>query len=126
MKHSDTIRQRERFGLIVGDVDHGHPESLMQLADLELHLLAQLLVQSAQRLVHEDQLRLEHQRARHRDALLLAAGELGGSPFSEPTVTTTERFASGFSAESIPPEEPPASPVKLAEIWKPPRFRLCS
>ena len=48
----------------------------MQLADLELHLLAQLLVQSAQRLVHEDQLRLEHQSARHGDALLLAAGEL--------------------------------------------------
>ena len=48
----------------------------MQAPDLELHLLAQLLVERAERLVHQHELRLEHQRARDRDALLLAAGEL--------------------------------------------------
>ena len=44
--------------------------------DLELHLLAQLLVERAERFVHQHDLRLEHQRARQGDALLLAAGEL--------------------------------------------------
>ena len=83
MKHRDPIGHRERLGLVVGDVDHGHAEPLMQLPDLELHLLAQLLVQGTQRLVHEDQLRLEDQRAGDRDALLLAPGELRRAPGSE-------------------------------------------
>src|SRR5207245_4864204 len=83
VKYGDPIRHRERLGLIVSDVHHGDAEPLMQLPDLELHLLAQLFVERAQRLVHEDQLRLEHQRARHRDPLLLAAGELRRPPLAE-------------------------------------------
>ena len=83
VKHRDAIRHRERLGLVVGDVDHGHAEPLVQPPDLELHLLAQLLVQRPERLVHQDQLRLEHQRAGHRDALLLAAGELRRPPLAE-------------------------------------------
>ena len=48
----------------------------MDALDLDLHLLAQLLVERAERLVHQQQPRLRHQRARHRHALLLAAGQL--------------------------------------------------
>ena len=55
----------------------------MQPPDLELHLLAQLLVQCAQRFIHQDQLRLEYQRAGHGDALLLSARKLRGSPRAE-------------------------------------------
>ncbi len=76
MKHGDPIGHRQRLGLVVRHVDDRHAEALVQAADLELHLLAQLLVERAERLVHQDQLRLEHQRARQRDALLLAAREL--------------------------------------------------
>ena len=76
MEHGDAVRHRQRLGLVVRDVDHRHAEPLVQPADLELHLLAQLLVERAERLVHQHQLGLEHERARHRDALLLAAGEL--------------------------------------------------
>ena len=50
----------------------------MQLLDLVLHLLAKLLVERAERLVHQHELGLEHERARERDALLLAARELAG------------------------------------------------
>ena len=49
------------------------PSALVQALDLELHLLAQLLVERAERLVHQHELGLEHQRARQGDALLLAA-----------------------------------------------------
>ena len=84
MKHRDAVRHRERLGLVVRDVDHGHAEPLMQPPNLELHLLAQLLVERAQRLVHQDELRLEHQRARHGDALLLATGELRRPPLTVP------------------------------------------
>ena len=48
----------------------------MQVLQLVLHLLAQLPVERAQRLVEQHQARLEDQGARHGDPLLLAAGEL--------------------------------------------------
>ena len=69
-------RHRQRLALVVRDVDEGHAELPVQLLQLDLHVLAQLLVERAERLVHQHQLRLEHQRARQRHALLLAAGEL--------------------------------------------------
>ena len=57
----------------------------MQAPDLELHLLAQLLVEGAERLVHQHELRLEHERAGDGDALLLAAGELDRTAVGERT-----------------------------------------
>ena len=55
----------------------------MQRADLDLHVLAQLFVEGRERLVHQDQLRLEDDRAGERDALLLAAGELVDAALAE-------------------------------------------
>ena len=48
----------------------------MDALDLDLHLLAQLLVECPERLVHQQQARMRHQRPRHGDPLLLAAGQL--------------------------------------------------
>ena len=50
----------------------------MQQLDLGAHLDAQLGVEVRQRLVEQEQLRVARQRAAHRDALALAAGELAG------------------------------------------------
>ncbi len=52
------------------------PSRRVKMLQLVLHLLAQLAVERAQRLVEQNQPRLEHQCAGHRDPLLLAAGEL--------------------------------------------------
>ena len=60
-------------------IDDGNAEPLMNVLDLVLHLLAQLLVEGAEWLVHQHQVRLEDECARHGDALLLAAGELAGA-----------------------------------------------
>ena len=60
----------------MGDVDKGHAQAAVQRAKFNLHVLAQLLVQRAQRFVHQHQLRVEHQRARQRHTLLLAARKL--------------------------------------------------
>src|SRR5687768_18115135 len=49
------------------------------MLDLILHLLAQLLVEGAQRLVHEHQIGIEHEGAGHGYALLLAARQLTGT-----------------------------------------------
>jgi hypothetical protein len=43
----------------------------------------QLRIEVRQRLVEQEDRGLEHQRARHRDALLLAAGELRRQPVAE-------------------------------------------
>ena len=83
VEHGDPVGHRERLVLVVRDVDHRHAEPAMQAPYLELHLLAQLLVERAERLVHQHELRLEHQRARHGDALLLAAGQLRGAASAE-------------------------------------------
>ena len=72
----DAVRHGERFFLVVRDVDEGDAEIGMQAAHLELQVLAQLLVERAQRLVHQQQARLEDDGAGERHPLLLAAGEL--------------------------------------------------
>src|SRR5262252_5456651 len=48
----------------------------LDVLDLELHLLAQLLVERAEWLVHEQDRRAVDERAREGHALLLATGEL--------------------------------------------------
>ena len=62
----------------------------MDALELDLHLLAQLQVERAERLVEQQHARLEHERTRERDALLLAARELvragaGSSPSDAPS-----------------------------------------
>ena len=52
------------------------PDLLVQPLDLQLQGLAQLLVQRAQRFVHQQYARLVDDGPRERDPLLLAAGQL--------------------------------------------------
>jgi hypothetical protein len=63
------------FGLVVGDVDRGVAVAIVQAADLEAHLLAQVGVEIGKRLVEQQGLGLDHQGAGKRDTLLLAARE---------------------------------------------------
>jgi hypothetical protein len=61
----------------VRDVHDREPEPLLELADLLAHLAPQPRVEVRQRLVEQQDRGLEHERARDRDPLLLAARELG-------------------------------------------------
>jgi len=74
--HHDQVRDAHRLGLVVRDVDGRDADALLQLADLDAHLLAQLGVEVGQGFVEQQQPRLHHQAARERDALLLPAREL--------------------------------------------------
>ena len=60
---------------LVGDDDHGHAV-IGELAHHAEHVADQLGIERRGRLVEQDRLRLHRERARDRDALLLAAGEL--------------------------------------------------
>ena len=69
------MAERHRLDLIVGDVDRGHTQALLQSLDLDPHLHPQLGVQVGERLVEQEHLRLTHDGAAHGDALALPAGE---------------------------------------------------
>ena len=76
----DAITHRHRLGLVVRDVDRRRPELALDAPDLRTHLDAKLRVEVRERLVHQEDLRLTHDRATHRDALTLAARKLLRAP----------------------------------------------
>ena len=92
--HGDLVGQRQRLGLVVGDVDEGDAGAALQLLELDAHVLAQLGVEIGQRLVEQQDFRLDHQAAGQRDALLLAAGELVGIAASRPVRLTSASVSS--------------------------------
>ena len=50
-QHHDAIRQRHRLNLIMGHVDHGRAQALVQLGDFKAHLNAQCRIEIGQRLI---------------------------------------------------------------------------
>ncbi len=78
VQDGDPVAHGERLLLVVRDVQEGDAHLLLDALELELHLLAQLQVERAERLVQQQHLRLVDDRAGQRDPLPLAAGELRG------------------------------------------------
>ena len=73
LHHDDRVAHRHRFRLVVSDVDRRHAEFTMHLGEEAARLDAQLRVEVGQRLVHQEDARAAHHRARQRDTLALAA-----------------------------------------------------
>ena len=59
----------------MGDVNERNAERVMHLLELDLHFLAHLEIQRAERLVEEQDRRFIDKGSRDRDPLLLTAGE---------------------------------------------------
>ena len=76
VEHGDAVAHRERLLLVVGDVDERDAEVALERLEEDLHLLAQLEVERAERFVEEEDRRPVDDRARQRDPLALAAREL--------------------------------------------------
>src|SRR6185312_10197525 len=74
--HHDAVGERHRLTLVVGDQDGRGAHGALDLAQLDLHFLAQLGVEVGERLVEQQNLRPDHQGAGERHALLLAARKL--------------------------------------------------
>jgi hypothetical protein len=72
----DAVGHRQSLALIMGDENEGDAERLLQRLEFLLHLLAQLEVERAQRLVEEQHPGAVDECPGQRDALALAAGEL--------------------------------------------------
>ena len=78
-----AVRQRQSLGLVVGHVHGGDPERALQAMDLGARAVAQLGVEVAERLVEQHGVGRLHDGPRHRDALLLAARQLGRLAIAE-------------------------------------------
>ena len=76
--HRHAVGEIDRLLHVVGDEDHGLGRALPDAEQLGLHQAARLGVERAERLVHQQDLRVDGERARDRGALLHAAGELRG------------------------------------------------
>ena len=89
----DGVGHSQGLFLIVGGVNEGDVHLALQALEFQLHLLAQLEVQGAQRLVEKQDLRLIDQAAGDGHALLLAAGHLPMLRRSKPFRPTTSSIS---------------------------------
>ena len=73
----DGVGHTQGFLLIVGDKDEGDSRGFLDFFQFLLHILAQLQIESTQRLVQQQNLRLVDQRPGNGHTLLLTAGQAG-------------------------------------------------
>ena len=78
VEHGDPVGHRQRLLLVVGHEHEGDADLPLDGLELDLHLLAQLEVQRAERLIEQQDLGPIDQGAGQGHPLTLAAGELGG------------------------------------------------
>ena len=80
LHHRDAVGEAQRLDLVVGDEEHGDAEPALEQLHLDPHLLAQLGVEIAERLVQQEEVRLVHERSAERQALHLPAAQERGRP----------------------------------------------
>ena len=81
--HDDPVGELERLFLIVRDEDAGDFDLVVQPPQPSAQFLPHLGVERAERLVQQQDFRLDRERARECDALALPAGELRGIAIGE-------------------------------------------
>ena len=86
----------------MGHVHERDPDLALEGLELELHLLAELEVERAERLVEEEHGRAVDEGPGERDALLLAAGHLPGpAPLVAAEPDELERLADAPRSSSL-------------------------
>src|SRR5262249_44807106 len=107
----DARGEGHRLVLIVSHDDEGDAELVLQIHELELRLLAQLLVERGERLIEQQHLWPPDQGARQSHALALAAGELVRPTGGERAeLNHLERFADALALH-LACERQPSQPV---------------
>ena len=107
----DLVGHGHGLDLVVGDVDGGHLQPLMQILDLGAHLHPQLCVEVRQRFVEQEHLRIADDRPPHRHALALTARQL-------PRITAEELAEpedAGLGATSLLDLCPSTRPASVSE-----------
>jgi hypothetical protein len=83
LQDDHRVGDREGLLLVVRHIDRGDAEFGDDAADLGAHLEPELRVEVRERLVKEEDTRLEDERPGEGDALLLATGEFGRAALAE-------------------------------------------
>ena len=97
----DLVRHRQRLVLVVSHEDEGRPELLVQRPQLFLETGSQVLVERRQRLVEQQDARLEDECAGESDPLLLATGQLARHPFAEALEVRQRQQAVDLAADDV-------------------------
>ena len=74
--HRDAVGEAHRLALVVGHVEEGDANLVVDPVELDQHPLSQLEVERGERLVEQQHFRLVDESARDRHPLLLAAADL--------------------------------------------------
>ena len=107
--HRDPVAHLDRLVDVVGDEEDGLADLRLQAEELVLQALAVDRVDRAEGLVHQHHQRVRGQRPGDADALLLAAGELGGVAVAELGVEPDQLQQLGASARGSAPSSSPAA-----------------
>ena len=83
LHHHDPVGQGHGLGLVVGHIDHGCAQLLVQCRQLHPHVGPQLCIQIGQRFVHQKGPGLAHDGAADGHPLLLPAGQLARAPVQQ-------------------------------------------
>ena len=78
LHYRDAVGQAERLDLVVGHEEHRDAEPALEQLQLDPHLLAELGIEVAERLVQQQEIRLVHERPAESQALHLAAAQQRG------------------------------------------------
>jgi hypothetical protein len=111
VEHRDAIGKRQGLLAIVRDVHGGNADALLQGAQLVPQLDADLVVEVRHRLVEQQQLRIDGERAPERDALPLAAGKLRHRPAGEALHLQKGEQLVDAARDRVLPDAPHAQPV---------------
>jgi hypothetical protein len=87
VEDGEAVAHRQRLLLVMSDVNEGDPDladGTLNPLQLDLHLLAELQIERAQRLVEQEHLRVVDERPCEANPLALATGELDRLPVAEP------------------------------------------
>mmetsp|Transcript_28726 Transcript_28726/g.54376 ORF Transcript_28726/g.54376 Transcript_28726/m.54376 type:complete len:348 (+) Transcript_28726:2360-3403(+) len=76
--HRNPRRQGHCLDLVMGDINDGGAQLLVQLLDLCTHVHAQFSIKVRQRLIKQKHIRIAHQRPAHSHPLTLPAGQSTG------------------------------------------------
>ncbi len=104
--HVQDFRHARGHVAIVRDHQHGHPALAIELDDELVDLIAGLRVEVAGGLVCEENTRLQHERTRERDTLLLTTRELAGTVLQ--TITDADAIEQRLRHDARPRASPPA------------------
>src|SRR3989441_2674422 len=106
----DPRREEERLVQAMGHEDHGLARPAPDVEEPLAHEHARLLVEGAERLVHQEDLRVDGERAADRDALLHAPGELAGVLLREALEAERREELRRDRAPARPPRAPSSRP----------------